>query len=126
MATSKKKVGSVLWAKQYSKRLIAALLIMWAIGAVIGVIYEFIRLYAFPETASMDSFYIYLAVPLSCGIPSYVVPNIFLNREKVKQNYIPDYDAQMFGQDGIGEGFSGLPSYGRNTPTLTEVHYNDC
>lgn len=50
----------------------------------------------------MDSFYIYLAVPLTCGIPSYVIPNIFLNREKVKQQYIPDYDAKMFGDDGIG------------------------
>lgn len=58
----------------------------------------------------MDAFYIYLAVPLSCGIPSYVVPNIFLNREKVKQNYIPDYDARMFGEDGIGVGLSA-PSY---------------
>ena len=65
MATNKKKPGSVLWSKQYSKRLIATLLIMWAIGAVIGAVYEFIRLITIPESASMDAFYIYLAVPLS-------------------------------------------------------------
>lgn len=103
------KTDFVLWARQYSKRLISALLIAWGTGAVIGAVYEFIRLIAAPEVASMDSFYIYLAVPLTCGIPSYLVPNIFLNKEKVKQNYIPDYDQTILGggeyetEDGIGE-----------------------
>lgn len=89
------KADLVLWARQYSKRLLTALLTTWAIGALIGAVYEFIRLFTSPEMASMDSFYIYLAVPLSCGIPSYVIPNIFLNKEKVKQNYIPDYDSTI-------------------------------
>lgn len=97
----------VLWARQYSKRLITALLVGWAIGAVVGAVYEFLRLIVSPETAGMDSFYIYLAVPLTCGIPSYLVPNIFLNREKVKQNYIPNYDqivlnGEYENEEGIG------------------------
>lgn len=101
------KKDSVMWARQYSKRLISALLITWGIGAVIGAAYEFIRLFANPDTASMDSLYIYLAVPLSCGIPSYLIPNIFLNKEKVKQNYIPDYDQTILSgeydnEDGFG------------------------
>lgn len=101
------KKDFVLWARQYSKRLITTLLIAWGIGAVIGVAYEFIRLVISPDTASMDSLYIYLAVPLSCGIPAYIVPNMFLNKEKVKQNYIPDYDQTVLGgeyenSDGIG------------------------
>jgi len=107
-----KKQNFVLWARQYSKRLIAALLIMWAIGALIGAVYEFIRLRISPETASMDAFYIYLAAPFSFGIPSYVIPNIYLNREKVKQNYIPDYDTRMFGGEGIGEDNPGQPGEG--------------
>lgn len=103
---------TVLWARQYSKRLIAFLLITWAFGAVVGGIYEFIRLIAVPDAASMDAFYIYLAIPLTCGIPSYVIPNIFLNKEKVKQGYNPHYDAETFGEvyekedtegEGIGE-----------------------
>ena len=91
------KKDTVLWARQYSKRLITFLLIAWAIGAVIGVAYEFIRLASDPATASMDALYIYLAVPLTCGIPSYVIPNIFLNREKVRQHYIQNYDYTTFG-----------------------------
>lgn len=91
------KKDTVLWARQYSKRLITFLLIAWAIGAVIGVVYEFIRLISDPATASMDALYIYLAVPLTCGIPSYVIPNIFLNKEKVRQHYIQNYDYTTFG-----------------------------
>lgn len=91
------KKDTVLWARQYSKRLITFLLIGWAIGAVIGVVYEFIRLISDPATASMDALYIYLAVPLTCGIPSYVIPNIFLNKEKVRQHYIQNYDYTTFG-----------------------------
>ena len=104
----KEKNSNVLWARQYSKRLISFLLAAWAVGAFIGVVYEFIRLIAAPDMASMDAFYVYLAVPLTCGIPSYIIPNMFLNREKVRQNYIADYDQMVLGgeglmDDGIGE-----------------------
>ncbi|MBE6724989.1 MAG: hypothetical protein E7576_07320 [Ruminococcaceae bacterium] len=109
------KKDTVLWARQYSKRLITFLLAAWAIGAVIGVIYEFIRLIAAPEMASMDSFYIYLAVPLTCGIPSYVIPNVFLNKEKVRQGYDPAYDLKYLEkEDMTGEGI-GEPNEGMET-----------
>lgn len=91
------KKDTVLWARQYSKRLITFLLVAWAIGAVIGVAYEFARLISDPTTASMDALYIYLAVPLTCGIPSYVIPNVFLNKEKVRQHYIQNYDYSVLG-----------------------------
>lgn len=107
--STNKTTDTVLWARQYSKRLITALLVGWALGAVIGAVYEFLRLIASPETAGMDAFYIYLAVPLTCGIPAYLIPNCFLNKEKIKQNYIPDYDQTILnggeyeGEDGIGQ-----------------------
>lgn len=105
--STKKTTDTVLWARQYSKRLITALLVGWALGAVIGAVYEFIRLIASPETAGMDAFYIYLAVPLTCGLPSYLIPNLLLNKEKVKQNYIPNYDQIVLNgeyehEEGIG------------------------
>lgn len=105
------KKSMVLWARQYSKRLLAFLLIGWAIGAVVGGAYEFIRLVAAPETASMDAYYVYLAAPITCGIPSYIIPNIYLNREKVKQGYDPDYDSRfMNDEDMVGEGIGEPPS----------------
>lgn len=105
MKKKNKATDTVLWARQYSKRLITALLVGWALGAVIGAVYEFLRLIASPETAGMDAFYIYLAVPLTCGIPAYLIPNCFLNKEKIKQNYIPDYDQTVLnGEYGEEEG----------------------
>ena len=51
----------------------------------------------------MDAFYIYLAVPFTCGIPAYIIPNCFLNVAKVKQNYIPNYDDVVLnGNCGMG------------------------
>ena len=105
--STKRTTDTVLWARQYSKRLITALLMGWALGAVIGAVYEFLRLIASPETAGMDAFYVYLAVPLTCGIPAYLIPNCFLNKEKIKQNYIPDYDQTVLmgeyeNEEGIG------------------------
>ena len=97
-----------MWARQYSKRLITFLLVVWVVGGVIGVAYEFLRMATFPETATMGDLYIYLAVPFTCGIPSYLISSAILNKEKVKQNYIPDYDTTILGggeyagEEGIG------------------------
>lgn len=101
------KTDVVLWARQYSKRLLTFIFCVWGIGSFIGAVYEFLRLIVTPETASMDSFYLYLAVPMTCGVTSYLIANTLLNKEKVKQNYIPNYDNIVLGgefgeEDGIG------------------------
>lgn len=115
--STKKTTDTVLWARQYSKRLITALLVGWALGAVIGAVYEFLRLIASPETAGMEAFYVYLAVPLTCGLPSYLIPNLLLNKEKVKQNYIPNYDQIVL--NGKYENEEGIG------PTTTDMEETD-
>ena len=102
------KKDTVLWARQYSKRLITFIFCVWGIGAFVGTVYEFLRLVITPDTASMESLYLYLAVPMTGGVTSYLIANTLLNREKVKQNYIPDYDntvlcGEYADGDGIGE-----------------------
>ena len=121
----KNRPDSVLWSRQYSKRLITFLLAAWGIGAVVGAVYEFMRMFASPETAGMDAFYIYLAVPLTCGIPSYLIPNMLLNREKVKQNYIPDYDRITFGTDDDAEGIGNTVTTDSFTFTLNGEDNDD-
>lgn len=117
MKKKNKAVDTVLWARQYSKRLITALLVGWGIGAVVGAVYEFLRLIVSPETADMSALYIYLATPLTCGIPAYLIPNCFLNKEKIKQNYIPDYDQTVLnGEYGEEEGIG---------PTTTNMEVTD-
>ena len=102
------KQDSVLWARQYSKRLITFIFVVWTIGAFVGAVYEFLRLIYSPDTATMDSFYVYLAAPMTGGVVSYLIANTLLNKEKVRQNYIPDYDQTvLYGEyadeDGIGQ-----------------------
>ena len=99
----------VLWARQYSKRLLTFIFCVWGVGFVIGAVYEFLRLVVTPETASMESYYLYLAVPMTCGVTSYLIANTLLNKEKVKQQYIPNYDNLVLGgeygeEDGMGNG----------------------
>nr|DAG75026.1 MAG TPA: hypothetical protein [Caudoviricetes sp.] len=80
-----KKIKNTLSGlKQYTKQILTAVMVVWVAGAVIGIVYEFIRLAVAPDTASMDGLYVYLAVPLSCGLPSYIIPNLFLKREEVR------------------------------------------
>ena len=94
-----------LWARQYSKQILNFMLAAWAVGAVYGMIYEAIRLVVAPETASLAELYTYLGIPLTCSVPAYLIPNMFLNREKVRQGYDSEYDAKMFGdRDMTGEG----------------------
>lgn len=102
------KNNSVLWARQYSKRLITFIFCVWGIGAFVGVVFEFLRLIITPDTASMDSLYLYLAVPMTGGVTSYLIANTLLNKEKVKQNYIYNYDNLVLGgeyekEDGMGQ-----------------------
>lgn len=109
------KNSFVLWARQYSKRILAVLLVLWGIGAVVGGVYEYIRLFISPETASMDAFYIYLAAPLTCGIPSYIIPNIYLNIQKIKKQYIPDYDSTILNGMPSEYGTTADDKYGTET-----------
>ena len=120
------KEAVVLWARQYSKRLLAFLFTVYTVGAIIGAVYEFIRLIVAPETASMEYFYLYLAVPFTCSIPSYLIPNMSLNKEKVRQGYVPDYDQKYLeglgtDGDGIGECSGEEPNQNDENKLYTEV-----
>ena len=81
--------------KQYTKQILTAVMVVWVAGAVIGIVYEFVRLAIAPDTASMDGLYVYLAVPLPCGLPSYIIPNLFLRREEVRS-------VRYYGEDTSG------------------------
>lgn len=74
----------VLWAKQFTKRILLLVFIGWVIGGIYGMIYEGVRLYTSPEAANIDSLLVYFAVPLTCGLPSYIIPNLFVKKKQVE------------------------------------------
>lgn len=86
----KKNSNGVLWAQQFTKRLLVLVFVGWVIGGIYGMAYELLRLWIAPDTANIDSLLVYFAVPLTCGIPSYIIPNLFLKRKQVECGMNPD------------------------------------
>ena len=78
--------------KQYSKRVISAMVLAWFAGIAFGmgvVVWQMIRA---PDAVSLDSLLTYIGAPMSCGIAGYLAKSAFENREKIKAQYIPEYD----------------------------------
>ena len=78
--------------KQYSKRVISAIIAAWFAGIAFGmavVVWQMIRA---PDAVSLDSLLTYIGAPMGCGIAGYLAKSAFENREKIKAQYIPEYD----------------------------------
>lgn len=81
--------------KQYSKRVISAMVLAWFAGIAFGmgvVVWQMIRA---PDAVSLDSLLTYIGAPMGCGIAGYLVKSAFENREKIKAKYIQEYDEMM-------------------------------
>lgn len=76
--------NTIYGLRQYTKQILTCVVAVWVLGAVIGIAYEFVRLAVSPETASMDGLYVYLAAPITAGLPSYIIPNLFLKKSEVE------------------------------------------
>lgn len=100
----------VMTAKQYSKRLILVLLICWMIGGIYGMAICVCQLILTPDNLNtFDPLMVYLAIPFSCGTVAYLLSQAFLNNTKIKQNYIPDYDNSVLGNNINMEGnYNGM------------------
>ena len=78
--------------KQYSKRVVTEMIIAWFAGIVFGmavIVWQMIRA---PDAVSLDSLLTYIGAPMGCGVAGYLAKSAFENREKIKQQYIPEYD----------------------------------
>lgn len=79
--------------KQYSKRVVSAMVLAWFAGIAFGmgvIIWQMIRA---PDAVSIDALLTYIGAPMGCGIVGYLAKSAFENKEKIKQNYIPDYES---------------------------------
>lgn len=81
--------------KQYSKRVVSAMVLAWFVGIAFGmgvIVWQMIRA---PDAVSLDSLLTYIGAPMGCGIAGYLAKSAFENREKIKAQYIPEYDNLM-------------------------------
>lgn len=81
--------------KQYSKRVVTAMIVAWFVGIAFGmgvIVWQMIRA---PDAVSLDSLLTYIGAPMGCGIAGYLAKSAFENREKIRAQYIPEYDEKI-------------------------------
>lgn len=94
---------SVLWAKQFTKRIIILAFIGWVVGGIFGIGYEIARLTMSPDVANIDGLLVYFATPLTCGLPSYIIPNLFLKQKQVEYGIDPERKPEEEKDDSVIE-----------------------
>lgn len=77
--------------KEYSKRVLAAIIILWFIGAIYGMIFGIVQMIICPEVASISDLLVYIGAPMSCGVVSYLIKSALENKTKIQKNYDPHY-----------------------------------
>lgn len=74
--------------KEYSKKAIAAMIVLWFTVAIFGmivVIYQLSHSFS-PESVSLDSLYNYVGIPMTGGIVAYLLKSATENKQKIKNN----------------------------------------
>lgn len=80
--------------KEYSKKAIAAMIILWFIVAVFGMIvaiYQLSHSYS-PENVTLDSLFNYVGVPMTGGVVMYLLKSAVENKQKIKKNKPNDFE----------------------------------
>lgn len=91
---------------EYSKKTLSAIIKLWFAGAVFGMAFTIVQLIVSPDMASIDGLLTYIGAPMSCGIVTYLIKSALENKEKIKQDYNPDYGEEeitYINNDGKGE-----------------------
>lgn len=80
--------------KEYSKKAIAAMIVLWFTVAIFGmivVIYQLSHSFS-PESVSLDSLYNYVGIPMTGGVVMYLLKSAVENKQKIKKNNINDFE----------------------------------
>ena len=80
--------------KEYSKRCIAAMIILWFAVALFGIgvnIYQ-LNHSATPEMVTVDSLYGYVGLPMTGGIIGYLIKSAMENKEKIRGSVFSNED----------------------------------
>ena len=86
--------------REYSKSALAAMIVLWFIGAVFGGFVVLWQLFTDAYAVQLDSLLNYIGMPMSGGIVTYMVKSALENREKIKKPKAVDDGA---GGSGRGE-----------------------
>lgn len=78
--------------KEYSKKVIHLMIILWFIGAIFGaaiiiveVIATFVFIYSATITIHLPELLAYIGAPMGFGVVGYLLKSAFENKEKIKK-----------------------------------------
>lgn len=77
--------------KEYSKRVLSAIILLWFIGAIYGMVFGIVQMIICPEVASISDLLVYIGAPMSCGVVGYLIKSALENKSKIEKNCQPDY-----------------------------------
>lgn len=72
--------------KEYSKKIIRLMVILWFVGALFGMAVVIVQLCIESYSVSIDAVMNYIGMPVSGGIVSYMLKSAWENKEKIKKS----------------------------------------
>lgn len=72
--------------KEYSKKIIRLMVILWFIGALFGMAVVIVQLCTDSYNVSIDAVMNYIGMPVSGGVVSYMLKSAWENKEKIKKS----------------------------------------
>lgn len=81
--------------REYSKRVVTAMIVAWFVGIAFGIAVVICQLIRAPDVVAIDSLLTYIGAPMGCGIAGYLAKSAFENREKIKAHYVPEQPEEV-------------------------------
>lgn len=72
--------------KEYSKKIIRLMVILWFVGALFGMAVVIVQLCTDSYSVSIDAVMNYIGMPVGGGIVSYMLKSAWENKEKIKKS----------------------------------------
>ncbi len=69
--------------REYSKKVLALMIVLWFAGAVFGMSIIVYQAIAVPECLTLDSLLNYIGLPMTGGIVGYLVKSAVENKQKI-------------------------------------------
>lgn len=82
---AKKKTKKKATFKEFSKKALTAIIIMWFVGAIFGIITVCIQLHKGAEYASISDVLLYIGAPMTGGLIAYMIKSAAENVPKIKK-----------------------------------------
>ena len=73
--------------REYSKRLLAGLVIAWFAGMLYGMVFCLLQWRVTPDNTSIAELLTYIGAPMSCGVVGYLIKSAMENRIKLRKEY---------------------------------------